>query len=262
MAKNWNAALNSARGQIIGLLMDDDWLLPGFVASATSRFTADDQLGMVFTNHYFQRGTRLYERRCTLREGRYDDFLFLLLAHKPVAVSAALMRREVWQQVRPLPDLLTADVVMHVRAALAGCSFYYLAQPLMAYRVHPGQLTSTGRFRDDYVRAWEMFEFPDPACEAMRRRELARALASRAASSLMESEPGSAEADLTRAASIDASGMGLQEWIIRYIARRPALRRAVLAGWKRFAAVRKFVRGDSIPDNWASAPARSRSLSR
>jgi GT2 family glycosyltransferase len=251
MAGNWTAALNAAKGQLVGLLMDDDWLLPGFVSSAVRRFAADQRIGVVFTNHYFHNRNRLYERRCALQDGTYNDFLFLLLAHKPVAVSGTLMRTKVWEQVRPLPDLLTADIVMQVRAALVGWHFSYIAEPLMAYRIHAGQLSSAeARFRDDNVKVWDLFEFDEPACEALRRRHLARALASRAATYLKVAQVKNAHTDLTRAMRLDRSCIGRRERVLMYLVGHPALRAAAIASWRRSVVIRGFLRTRSVRKNW------------
>ncbi len=93
---------------------------------------------------------------------------------------AALMRKEAWADSRPLPDLYTADIIMQIRIAQSGWAFYYIDAPLMAYRVHAGQLSGQeDRPRRDLVRAWELFEFADSECEAIRRRLLSGALYSR-----------------------------------------------------------------------------------
>lgn len=223
MAGNWNAVLDRAGGRFLALLMDDDRLLPGFVRSTASLFEQDPSLGVVFTNHLFDDGERPRERRCSLAEGRYEPFLPHLLEHMPVAVSATLMRREVWEMVRPLPDLNTADLVMHVRAALAGSPFYYLDKPLMAYRTQQGQLSAQEEFRDDVVAAWEQFEFEDPRCERLRQRRLAVALSSRAAAHLKHRRFDSARADISRAIELDGSSVGMRGRIVRYLANHPIL---------------------------------------
>jgi glycosyltransferase involved in cell wall biosynthesis len=224
MAANWTNVLDRARGRFVGLLMDDDWLLPDFIGQCARQLASDASLGIAFTNHYFQYGNRVSARKCRLNQGRYNSFLLPLLLHKPVAVSAALMRREVWAQVRPLPDLLSADLVMHIRTALTGWAFYYLATPLMVYRVHPGQLTASEfQFRDDGVRAWEMFEFGDADCERVRQQHLARALASRGASYLKHSDPEKARADLRRAESLDRTAIGLRQVLLMHLIDRPVL---------------------------------------
>lgn len=223
MARNWNAVLDQARGTFVSLLMDDDRLLPGFVTSVLSVFQRDPTVQLVFTNHFFDDGTRLQERRCGLPEGRYGEFLPSYLEYMPVAVSAAMMRSDVWQQVRPLPDLKTADIVLHVRAALGGAVFYYLDRPLMIYGVHPGQLSAQEQFREDVVDAWELFEFENVRCEQLRRRLLATALTSRAAAHLKRGWPDHARADISRAAELDRRALGLRGWVVQYLAKHPSL---------------------------------------
>jgi glycosyltransferase involved in cell wall biosynthesis len=224
MARNWNALLDRTRGRFVGLLMDDDELRPDFLRTVVSCFDEDSTLGVVFTNHYFRADGALRERDCELPEGRYEKFLLDLLRYRPVAVSASLMRREVWEQVRPLPDLLTADVVLHVRAALRGWPFFYVNRPLMVYRVHPGQLSRQEQsFRNDEVRAWDSFSFDDQDCERLRRRYLAEALTSRAAAHLKNDRIREARLDVARARALDSRSFGARGTIIRMLTRIPFL---------------------------------------
>lgn len=224
MARNWNALLDRAEGRLIGLLMDDDELAPDFLQAVVSRFREDSSLGVVFTNHYFRAGGALRERKCDLAEGRHEDFLLDLLRYRPVAVSAALMRREVWADVRPLPDVLTADVVLHVRAALRGWPFFYVDRPLMVYRLHPGQLSRQEElFRGDQVRAWESFSFDDPECERLRRRYLAEALVSRAATHVKNDRIRAARLDIAQARALDSGSFRVRRTIMRVLTRIPFL---------------------------------------
>jgi glycosyltransferase involved in cell wall biosynthesis len=231
MAQNWNALLDRARGRYVGLLMDDDRLLPGFLEETVARLDRDPRVGVAFTNHHFDRDGSLRDRRCALRDGRHDDFLAEYIRHMPVAVSAALMRREVWAGVRPLPDLLTADVVLHARAAAAGWAFDYVDRPLMAYRVHAAQQsTHEDRFRDDGVRAWESFA-ADGEAERLRRERLARALVGRAATALKRGRLGAARGDLARAR--DLAGLGARGRALALLADHPSLVGPCRALWSR-----------------------------
>jgi glycosyltransferase involved in cell wall biosynthesis len=231
MAANWNALLDRARGRYVGLLMDDDRLLSGFLERTVARLEADPCLGVAFTNHYFDRAGSLRPRECALPDGRHERFLASYLRHMPVAVSAALMRREVWEQVRPLPDLLTADVVLHVRAALAGWAFSYVDEPLMVYRVQDGQQSGhESRFRDDGVSAWESFAADDEA-EMLRRARLARALVSRAASRVKARRLDDARLDLARARELGP--LGAKGRTLALLARTPVLIAPSTALWRR-----------------------------
>ncbi len=221
MAGNWNAVLDRARGDLVGLLMDDDRLCPGFVETVVARFDADPSVGLVFTDHYFDDGSGLERRPCALSDGRYERFLAPLIRHNPVAVSAALMRREVWRALRPVPDLHTADIVMHMRAAEAGVVFEYVDEPLMVYRAYHEQLTADIRFRDHVVRAWELFEFADPEAENLRRDRLRGALITRASMQLRFGRWGEVVADLDRAAALGA--LGARGRTIGFLAAHPRL---------------------------------------
>lgn len=215
---NAGAALDRARGRLLGILHDDDRLLPGYLNAVRRPFAQDPDVGVVFTDHYLDNGGRLRLRGCDLEGGTYPNFLEQLLRHMPVALSATLMRREVWAAARPLPDLLTMDYVLYVRAALAGWAFTYVDRPLMVYRVHSGQLTSTGMLRGDAVKLWELFAFDDERCELLRRRRLASALAARAASALRTGRADEARRDVARAVALDRSILTTKTRLVRWLA--------------------------------------------
>lgn len=235
MAGNWSSTLDEARGRYRALLMDDDVLLPGFVSATVAALEADPSVGIAFTDHYFDIGGKLRPRNCTLDGGRHENAIPVILRHRPlVAVSAALMRSEVWEQVRPLPDLLNADLVMHLRAAEAGWAFYYVDTPLMAYRVHAGQLTShEARFRGDLVSAWDLFEFQDAECESVRRQILASALVARSATHLKFGEGQLAKEAAARARAL-APKLGLRETAIAGLARYHGLSGPVIWAWRKW----------------------------
>lgn len=234
MAGNWTSTLDNARGRYRALLMDDDVLLPSFLSETVQALEADPSVGIAFTDNYFNVAGERRPRGCSLPGGRHEDCVGIILRHRPlVPVSAALMRAEVWEQVRPLPDLLNADVVMHLRAAEAGWAFFYVDTPLMAYRVHAGQLTGQeSRFRGDLVRAWDLFEFEDPEFEALRRRILASALIARAATHLKAGEGEQAKATAARACAL-APKLSHRETVVAMLARNPSLAPPVVWAWRR-----------------------------
>lgn len=208
MVANWTNLLDLARGRYRSLLMDDDVLLPGFLEATLPILEEDPTVGVVYTNNYFARGPEAIARTCDLTGGRHQPFLEPLLLHAPaVPISAAVIREEVWAQVKPLPDLLSADLVMYLRAARAGWAFYYVDTPLMSYRVHAGQQTGQGnRFRNDLVEAWTLFEFSERTCERLRRQHLASALTGRAAEHLKAGRREEAAADLRQIKALGAGG--------------------------------------------------------
>ena len=210
MAGNFAASLDRARGRIIGLLNDDDTLLPGFVESAVKAFEGDPRLGVVFTNVLVDDGAQRRERRLPLTPGRYAHFLTHLLETLPILCSAALMRREAWEQVREdgLPDTVHADTLIWIRAAQRGWAFRYVGQPLVVYSDDPGgqQLSSQERrMRDDAIRLWSGLSFDDPAAEALRRRRLAEAHLLRAGTALRSGETAAVHANVSLAKRADPS---------------------------------------------------------
>lgn len=223
MVGNWTRLLDLAQSPYRSLLMDDDILLPGFLDATVPILRADSTTGVAYSNNYFARGDEVVARNCDLAGGRHQPFLGLLLLHAPaVPISAAVMREEVWEQVKPLPDLLSADLVMYLRAAAAGWAFHYVDEPLMSYRVHADQQTGQpDRFRSDLVEAWGLFEFSEPKCEQMRRHYLAAALTGRAAEHIKSGRRDEAAADLQQVRALGAGG-GARQVALTALSRRRA----------------------------------------
>src|SRR5205085_2853842 len=104
----------------IGLLGDDDRLLPGYVHRVVASLESDPEVGIAFTNILFEEAGRRWVRDCRVAPGRHDDFLPEILRENPVPISSALMRREVWEQGErdvPLVDPASADTVIFIRTA-------------------------------------------------------------------------------------------------------------------------------------------------
>jgi glycosyltransferase involved in cell wall biosynthesis len=229
---NLNLSMDRARGDLIGLLMDDDLLLDDFIDRVVNRFESDASLDFVFTNHLIERGGRRRVRRCALAGGKYASFLVPALRHQPVAMSAALMRRRVWQAARPFPDLWTLDAAFYLRVAQAGFVFHYLDEPLMCYRVHAGQMSSDGqRFREDLVKLYDSLHFDDPECERIRRAHLARSLASMAASRLKHGRYPEAREAAMRARRTAFSALSTRQRAVVMLAGSAVLARLARQAW-------------------------------
>jgi hypothetical protein len=172
MARNWEAALALSRGKYVGLLMDDDRLLPSCVATLHSVLESHPDVGIAFANHYFDDHGNLTPRAELIAPGVYRDMLLTLLRHNPVPICSTLMRRSVMLDLVPLPDTDAADIVMMARAAKSGVAFYYVAEPLMVYRIHAGQLSGRQGFHDQVAGVWDEFDFPaDSEFERTRREQ-------------------------------------------------------------------------------------------
>lgn len=239
---NLGFSIQRARGELVGLLMDDDRLLPAFIDRVVAQFNTDPSLDVVFTNHYFDRGGRWQVRDCALPAGRYPSFLRALLQHQPVCLSSTLMRREIWARAHPFPDVWTVDLVICLRLALAGCVFSYLDEPLMVYRIHTGQLSSDDtRFREDNVTLWETFSFADPDCERLRRTFLARSLLFLAATQIKHRHYAQAKATAQRARRLGARNLPLRQRLLALIVRSEVLARLSGGLWSAMHPARRAV---------------------
>jgi GT2 family glycosyltransferase len=189
MAANWQRAISLARGRYVGLLMDDDRLLPTFLERCLPAFAQYPKVGVVFSNHLFDDGAHVTRRPSLIAGGTYENFLPVLLQHKPVAICAALMRREVWEEILPVPEIQTADMALHIKAAEAGWAFSYIDEPLMVYRIGHSQLSGKLQFREHEVELWRQFEFASGSAEESTRRGLfAEALLSSAAGQMQRGD--------------------------------------------------------------------------
>lgn len=172
MTGNWEAALSRARGRYVGLLMDDDRLLPEYLAHTRGVLDSRPDVGIVFTNHLFDDGAAVTARPELVAPGYHRAILPTLVRFNPVPICATLMRREVLTKLLPLPDNHASDFVMMMRAALAGVVFYYIAEPLMVYRVHPEQLSGQAEFSEHVRRLWDEFDFmPGSEIDTLRRSQ-------------------------------------------------------------------------------------------
>jgi glycosyltransferase involved in cell wall biosynthesis len=221
MAGNWNQLCDMAQGDYLLLLNDDDRLLPGFVETCVSAFHRMPDLGVVFTNHFFDREGRWEIRRCELPPGRHEDFSAKLLRYNPVPVSASLFRRTAWEQARTLPDTGSADLVLWGRIAERGWPFFYVGDPLMVYLPHAESVSGALSFRYDGVVALEALTMSDPEAERLRRQRLADALVARASAHLLEGNRRGATADLSRAEQLGNSSRRAR--LLRLVARHRAL---------------------------------------
>ena len=239
---NLAAALDRATGELVGVLDDDDWLCSTYVEEIVDRFEADPSLGVTFTNHFFASDGHLRPRRCALRGGRYADITTELLEHRPVAMSAAVMRREVWQTFpRATPPV--DSLVLWFHAAREGWPFYYLDRPLMVYRVHPGQGSNDELpMRERGVALWSSLRFADREHERLRRRRLAAAHLSRGYAHLKRGQLEEAFRDFESSRAAASRRDAVRAWMARGLTRRPELIGAALHAYRTGHALARRLR--------------------
>ncbi len=226
LAGNHTAALARARGAIIAFLHDDDEWLPGYLPTALGVLARDPGVGIVCFDVWIDRDGP-WERRRRPAPGRYAEWIPVLMAHNTFIPSATVMRREVWDaHEREMPDLPVGDVVMFIEAARSGWALQWVDEPLVRYRMHPGNAGAQeeARFRDALVQIFDSYRFDDPVDEAARRGRFARQLISRAGLSLRDGDGDAARADLVRAAEVDPTAMRARRLALGVMLDHPQLR--------------------------------------
>ncbi len=170
-------ALDAARAPLLALLDDDDRWRPGYLDAVLAPLHADPEVGVVFTGCWFVVGDRRIAREIGLRPGRHDDLLTELVTRSPVLPSACVLRRELWEASRrelPVLDHGLGVATVVLRAGATGVPFFYVDEPLVDYRYHPGQFSRRPENTRRDVAMLERFAFDDARAEAARRRRLAR----------------------------------------------------------------------------------------
>jgi glycosyltransferase involved in cell wall biosynthesis len=244
-AANLRRAIGLARGPLLAMLNDDDQWHPEFLETAVGKFDLDPDLGVVFTDYFFDVAGRRVPRRFPYAPGRHDRFLRQILEHS-IPVSANVMGRAVWddgERSVPLRDGMVGDLTTWLRAASAGYAFYYVCQPLAVIRIHRGQLSwSEAGLPTRIVATLSAFRFDDPVCEQLRRARLAECFLARAHVHIAGRRFGAARADLNRAreAAAETNGLraalalsGLRGLTMRWGSAHPRLLVSLLELWRR-----------------------------
>ena len=226
LAGNHTAALNRARGANIAFLHDDDEWLPGYLPTALEILARDPGVGVVCTDVWIDRDGP-WERRPRPAPGRYERWVPVLMGHATFIPSSTVLRREVWEaHEREMPDEPVGDLVLFIEAARSGWALQWVDEPLVRYRMHPGNAGAKeeARFRDALVRIFDSYTFDDPVDEAARRGRVARQLIARGGLSLREGDADAARADLTRAAAVDPSMMRARRLALQAMLDHPGVR--------------------------------------
>lgn len=182
LAGNWNALADSARGELIAIIGDDDRLLPEFVKTLVER---GGDAEVIFSNHYLidASGRRLEEetRAVTHRYGR--DRLSAggvrgaeaCVWRNSVPMSASLVRTREVVALRFKEDLNTPEIEFFARLAAKGGRFHFVPENLAEYRVHPRSETTAGLMSERLVKYLEPIPVR-PEAEPTKREFMERVL--------------------------------------------------------------------------------------
>jgi glycosyltransferase involved in cell wall biosynthesis len=164
LAGNWNRAIGLARGELVHLLHQDDYVLPGFYAAIDRGFLAAPEAGMAFCrSRIVDAESRPIKSASRLRwlPGLLPNWLPRIAERQRIQTPAAVVRRAVYETLGGYhAELLqTLDWEMWVRIA-ARYPVWYEPQPLAVYRRHPhnesARLAAAGCVWPDILKAIEI----------------------------------------------------------------------------------------------------------
>jgi hypothetical protein len=164
LAGNWNRAIALARGELVHLLHQDDYVRPGFYAAIDRGFRAAPHAGMAFCRSRIVDGDgRPIKSASRLRwlPGLLPDWLPVIAERQRIQTPAAIVRRSTYEALGGFrPELSqTVDWEMWVRIAAAH-PVWYEPGCRAVYRRHPGnesaRLFESGAVWPDVLRAIEI----------------------------------------------------------------------------------------------------------
>ena len=158
---NWNRAITLARGELVHLLHQDDYVLPGFYERMDAAFHRAPAIGMAFCRcRIVDAADRLLRTASRLQwtTGVLTNWLPRIAERQRIQTPSVVVPRRTYELLGGYrPDLqLALDWEMWVRIA-ASLPVWYESRPLAAYRRHAdnetARLTASGAAWPDLARA-------------------------------------------------------------------------------------------------------------
>ena len=195
LAGNWNALADSARGEFLVIIGDDDRLLPDFVGKLLAAIRPAAQVA--FANHYLidSRGarlgaesyqhTRLYHRD-RLPAGEVANAA-ICVWRKSIPLSATLMHTRDIQRLRFKEDVNIPEIETFALLAQEGARFVFVPEYLSEYRTHAQSYTATGLTSEKLVKY--MLPIPvSPEVEPYKREFMSALLVNAVSRCLQQGE--------------------------------------------------------------------------
>jgi len=164
LGRNWNRAITLARGELVHLLHQDDYVLPGFYARMERGFRAAPDAGMAFCRSRIvddrERPIKTASRQ-QWTAGILANWLPRIAERQRVQTPAAVVPRTTYERLGGFrSDLCQAlDWEMWVRIA-ASYPVWYEPRVLAVYRRHGGnessRLLDSGEVWPDLLQAIEL----------------------------------------------------------------------------------------------------------
>ena len=164
LAGNWNHAIDLARGTLVHLLHQDDYVLPGFYTRLERGLHRTPDAGMAFCRTRLVDGADRFLKnssRLAWFAGPLRDWLAVIAERQRLQTPAVIVPRVTYEQLGGYrTDLCQAlDWEMWVRIA-ARCRVWYEPRVLAAYRRHEAnesaRLLAKGDVWPDVIRTIEI----------------------------------------------------------------------------------------------------------
>lgn len=213
LAQVRNAGIRDAGGAVVALLDADDMWLPRKLEWQLQAL--DDDVGVVHTWADLLVGG---ERRPGPRPKLRGPLLRAILRNNFIFSSSVLVRREVllFDEDPALGGSL--DYALWLRLA-SRTRFVLVEEPLLLYRVHPGQMSARSReIQESALVAIEKFSRMDPAAAQRERADVLLARGMR-----LQLAHGSGRRELLRSLVLRPWSLAAWRWLARsFVAQRPA----------------------------------------
>jgi predicted O-linked N-acetylglucosamine transferase (SPINDLY family) len=167
LQRNWNSAVNVARGRWVHLLHDDDYVLPGFYAALEAGLnTVPEAVGAAFTAYENVNADEevVFRNRVLGNErGVVRNWIHRIGVTNVLNPPAVVIRRSAYEAVGGYSDeiLYTTDWELYMRVA-SRYEWWYEPEFLVRYRQHQQNVTAeqsvTGAQGEAFWRAIEMSE--------------------------------------------------------------------------------------------------------
>jgi glycosyltransferase involved in cell wall biosynthesis len=165
LARNWNRAIELARGELVHILHQDDLVLPGFYKRLHTALVSHPEVGMAFCRHAIinaEDATERVSRRERWTSGVLHHWLARIAVRVRLQCPSAIVRKSTYDKVGLFrEDLIHAlDWEMWVRIA---CHFpvWYETKMLALFRRHSqnetARLATLGAHEPDVLKTIEVF---------------------------------------------------------------------------------------------------------
>jgi glycosyltransferase involved in cell wall biosynthesis len=168
-------AFRSSRAPFITYLGDDDFWEPTFLEKTLAAIQEGEGYDVAAAGWYIWMEEQ--DERQTyvnLPNGPMNDPVHTIYAARPLHVGSLLMRRTAAERAGGMNgEIANCDYDMYIRMAREGMRFYYVAEALMCYRIHPGaHCARVAEVAADYAQILESYPSDDPATERTRRKKI------------------------------------------------------------------------------------------